>query len=230
MAVIEAIDFDRVIDPEEEMRGFYKDLNKMLAINSRTDYYIEEDVFGFGLEIEVSAKVLRTHITFLKTMIDNIIKVVNYRGNFVFDRTIKGDYGFEICLDPLRKEECLEVYYKIREIIDFSGHILNVSAENNCGLHINLKACEAMKAKKMKELFNLIDVNDDKTWAFNEYKKLIDIEDYDKYLDFQKTVSGKYLAVNLLKPDLIELRCVKSEILYDDLSRLFDQLEAIFKE
>lgn len=228
MGVIQEIDFDEVIDAEEEHKGFIRDINRLLQINSRTDYYIEEEVFGFGLEVEVSAIVQRTHIVFLTTMLENILKAVNYRGNFVFDRTIKGDYGFEICLDPLQIDECLSIYSRIREIIEFSGDILNVKAENNCGLHINIKADEKVKAKKFKDLFALIDVNDTDTFAFNEYKKVLDVNDYEAYLNYQKEISGKYLAVNLLKKDLIELRCVNSEIAMDDLEILLRKLEKIF--
>ncbi|MDF9867426.1 hypothetical protein OKW22_000999 [Bacilli bacterium PM5-3] len=228
MGVVEAIDFDEVVDPEEELKGFYREINRLLQINSTNDYYIDEEVFGYGLEIEVSAQVKRTHFVFLTAMLNNIINVVNYRGNFVFDRTILGDYGFEICLDPLEKEECIRVYSKIREIIDFSGDILSVSSNFSCGLHINIKADERIKAEKFKQLFDIIDVDDKETFAFNEYKKIIDVDDYETYLSYQQEISGKYLAVNLLKPNLIELRCVNSEITMDKFADLLYKIENVF--
>lgn len=228
MGYIEAIDYDEVIDFEEERKNFYREINRLLQINSRTDYYVEDNVFGFGLEIEVSAKVQRTHFMFLMAMLNNIVNLVNYRGNFVFDRTIKGDYGFEICLDPLEKEECLRLYSKIREIIDFSNGILSVNKENACGLHINIKANELIKSEKYHQLFDVIDENDDETFVFNEYKKIVMFDDYQSYLDYQLEIANKYLAVNLLKPNLIELRCVNSEIKMDKLKILLDKIENIF--
>ena len=228
MGVVETVDFNEVIDPEEERKDFFRDLNRLLRINSVNDYYIDEEIFGYGLEIEVSAKVQRTHFILLKTMITNIINVINYRGNYVFDRTILGDYGFEICLDPLEKDECVRVYSKIREIIDFSGGVLSVSPHLSCGLHINIKADERIKAEKFQQLFGIIDVNDQDTFSFNEYKKIIASADYETYLDFQKEISGKYLAVNLLKPNLIELRCVNSEISIDKFRELLEKIENIF--
>lgn len=228
MGVVEMIDFDVLVDPEEEIRGFHRDINRLLKINARNDYYIEEEVFGYGLEIEVSAKVQRTHFVFLKSMLKNIINVVNYRGNFVFDRTILGDYGFEICLDPLDREECIRVYSKIREIIEFSSGILNVSSQCSCGLHINIKADERIKAEKFSQLFEIINENDHDTFSFNEYKRVIDFEDYDSYLEYQEEISGKYLAVNLLKHNLIELRCVNSEISIEKFSELLQKIEDVF--
>lgn len=221
-------EYELLVDPEEEQLGFFRELNNLLQINTNNDYYIDEGIFGYGLEIEVSAMVQRTHFVFLKTMLNNIINVMNYRGNIVSDRTIKGDYGFEICLDPLEMNEVLDVYYRIREIIDFSSGVLEVSAAKACGLHINIKADERIKAEKFKQLFDIIDVNDTETFSFNEYKRIIDIPDYETYLKFQKEVSGKYLAVNLLKDNLIELRCVNSEIKKDKLTALLAKIEAIF--
>ncbi|WP_423362867.1 hypothetical protein [Mycoplasma sp. P36-A1] len=221
-------EYELLVDPEEEQLGFIKELNSLLQINTNNDYYIDEEIFGYGLEVEVSAKVSRTHIVFLKTMLNNIINVMNYRGNIVTDRTIKGDYGFEICLDPLGLVECTDVYYRIREIIDFSSGVLEVTAEKACGLHINIKADERIKAEKFKQLFEIIDINDNETFSFNEYKRIIDIPDYDTYLKFQKEVSGKYLAVNLLKNNLIELRCVNSLISQENFVSLLNKIEAIF--
>lgn len=228
MGIVNAVDFDEIIDPVEEQKGFIRDINRLLQINSRNDYYIEEDVFGFGLEIEVSAQVKRTHFVMLTTLLSNIINVINYRGNFVFDRTILGDYGFEICLDPLEKDECLQVYSKIREIIDFSSGILDISANNNCGLHINIKADERVKEEKFHQLFEIIDFKDQETFSINEYKKIIHVEDYQTYLAYQKEISGKYLAVNLLKTNLIELRCINSEISIEKLDILLAKIKKIF--
>ncbi|MDR1782068.1 MAG: hypothetical protein LBR40_03615 [Bacilli bacterium] len=228
MGFIEPIDYDEVVDHDEEIKGFKREINRLLQINSRTDYYIEDSVFGFGLEIEVSAKVQRTHFMFLIAMLNNIISLVNYRGNFVFDRTIKGDYGFEICLDPLDLEECTEVYYKIREIIDFSNGVLSVSKDFACGLHVNIKADEKIKAEKFRALFEIIDVNDTDTYHFNEYKRFIDKGDYDNYIKFQQNVANKYLAINLLKKDLIELRCVNSEISKENFILLLTKIKNIF--
>lgn len=228
MGFVEEIDFDHVVDYEEETKGFFREINHLLKINSHNDYYIEEQIFGYGLEIEVSAKVVRTHFMFLKAMLNNIINVINYRGNFVFDRTILGDYGFEICLDPLEKNECIKIYSKIREIIEFSGDILNVEPKNNCGLHINIKADERIKSEKFTQLFNLIDKENSDWFVFNEYKKVVDIESYEEYLNYQKEVSSKYLAVNLLKPNLIELRCVNPKISMKDFEVLLEKIEKIF--
>ncbi|MDR3214657.1 MAG: hypothetical protein LBT75_00045 [Bacilli bacterium] len=228
MGFIEAIDYDDVVDYDEEIKGFKREINRLLQINSRTDYYIEDSVFGFGLEIEVSAKVQRTHFMFLIAMLNNIISLVNYRGNFVFDRTIKGDYGFEICLDPLDLDDCVDVYFKIREIIDFSNGVLSVSKDNSCGLHINIKADERIKSEKFRDLFNLIDCNDDDTYAFNEYKRFIDLGDFESYLKFQQNIANKYLAVNLLKNNLIELRCVNSEITKENFVILLKKIKKVF--
>ncbi len=228
MGFVEEIDLDQVIDHEEENRGFHREINHLLQINSRNDYYIEEQIFGYGLEIEVSAKVARTHFIFLKAMLNNIINAINYRGNFVFDRTIIGDYGFEICLDPLEKEECIKIYSRIREIIEFSGDILNVEPKNSCGLHINIKADERIKAEKFEQLFSIIDAEDNECFVFNEYKKIIDVEDYETYLNYQKEVSSKYLAVNLLKPNLIELRCVNPKISMENFEKLLNKIENVF--
>ncbi|MEG0364395.1 MAG: hypothetical protein RR577_02085 [Erysipelotrichales bacterium] len=228
MGKVEYIDFDELVDNEEELRGFHREINRLLKINTRNDYYIDNEIFGYGLEIEVSAKVQRTHFMFLKAMLNNIINVVNYRGNFVFDRTIKGDYGFEICLDPLDKDECIRVYSKIREIIDFSSGILDVGPDSGCGLHINIKADERIKSEKFLALFELLNPLDDESFSFNEYKRIVDKGNYDNYLEYQKEISGKYLAVNLLKENLIELRCINSMIPIDKFSQLLEQIELIF--
>lgn len=228
MGFVEEIDFDTVIDPEEETKGFHREINHLLQINSRNDYYIEEQIFGYGLEIEVSAKVTRTHFIFLKAMLNNIINAINYRGNFVFDRTILGDYGFEICLDPLEKDECIKIYSRIREIIEFSGDILNVEPKYSCGLHVNIKVDERIKSEKFEQLFNIIDQNDSECFTFNEYKKIIEVEDYDTYLNYQKEVSNKYLAVNLLKHNLIELRCVNPKISMENFEKLLNKIEKVF--
>lgn len=217
-----------MVDPVDQLNGFYRELNELLKINTRDDYYIVDEVFGYGIEIEVSAKVAVTHIVFLKKMLQNIIKVVDYRGNFVTDNTILGDYGFEICLDPLTKEECIEKYFKIREIIDFSSGILEASDEKACGLHINIKATEQVKAARFKELFDILDENDHETFSFNEFKKLYRVDDYEAYLTYQKEISDKYLAVNFLKDDLIELRCVNPQISKEKYTALLDKLEKLF--
>lgn len=217
-----------MVDPVEELNGFHRDLNELLKMDTRDDYYIIDEVFGYGIEIEVSAKVSKSHIVFLKAMLQNIIKVVNYRGNFVTDRTILGDYGFEICLDPLVKEECIEKYFKIREIVDFSSGILEISDEKNCGLHINIKANDQVKAARFKELFEILDEKDSGTFSFNEYKKLYRADDYEDYLTYQKEISGKYLAVNYLKDDLIELRCINPQISKEKYTALLDKLEKLF--
>jgi hypothetical protein len=217
-----------MVDLDEEMSGFYRELNELLKMDTRDEYYIIDEVFGYGIEIEVSAKVARTHFVFLKTMIENIIKVINYRGNFVTDRTILGDYGFEICLDPLAKEECIEKYFKIREIIDFSSGILEASDEKNCGLHINIKASDRTKAARFKELFEILDENDHETFSFNEFKKLYRADNYDDYLAYQKEISAKYLAINYLKDGLIELRCINPQISKAKYTALLDKLEALF--
>jgi len=221
-------DYELIIDPDEERLIMHKDINNLLKVNAVSDYFINEDIFGYGFEIEVSAKVQRSHFTFLKTMLNNILTVINYRGNIVSDRTILGDFGFEICLDPLNLEESLETYYKIREIIDFSSGILNVKPENACGLHINIKAAEEIKAEKFEQVLALIDANDHNTFSFNEYKRKIDKDDYDSYLAFQREVSGKYLALNLLKENLIELRCVNPEIKEEYLRPLLEKINMIF--
>jgi len=222
-------DYEVLIDPIEEKIIMLKDINNLLKINSDSNYYIDEGIFGYGFEIEVSAKVQRTHFTFLKTMLNNILTVINYRGNFVSDRTIVGDYGFEICLDPLNLEDSLETYYKIREIIEFSSGILNVKSENACGLHINIKADERIKSEKFLQVQELIDINDTNTFYFNEYKRKIDKEDYDTYIDFQRNIAGKYLAVNLLKENIIELRCINPEIEEPYLRKLLEKIDTIFQ-
>lgn len=220
-------EYNNQIDLQEHIT-FVESLNKLLKIDTRDEYYIVEEVFGYGLEIEVSAQIKRTHITFLKTMLLNIINVVNYRGNFVTDRTITGDYGFEICLDPLSKDECLKIYSKIKEIINFSNGVLTVEKKFGCGLHLNIKAEERIKREKFTELFELIDINNNDIFTFNEYKRFITNKTFDEYLAYQKDISGKYLAINLLKNNLIEIRCVNPEISIENLESLLNNISNIF--
>lgn len=218
------------VDLIEERQGFYKSLNELLQINKKEDYYIERDVFGYGLEIEVSAMVKRTHITFLKTMLTNIIRVMDYRGNFETDRTIKGDYGFEICLDPLEKDECILLYSKIREIIAFSNNILSTSNDLGCGLHINIRVEEEQKQLTYKKLIEYIKNSDSRLYSYNEYKNLVEFEDYETYYNYQKEISGKYLAINYLKENIVEIRCINPEVDIELLSKLFSDLESILGE
>lgn len=182
-----------------------------------------------GMEIEVSVTYEREKYSFLKTLIKKIKNIVGDNGYFVKDATIKGDYGFEIVLDPLKVEEIYKIYSQLLKVCQFSQGLINISKEYDCGIHLNFNQYDiADKEEAHKKLTSLF-IDNPKYFEQNIYKQFKFIWDFDEYLQYQHEIGAKYLWVNYLDTKLVEIRNIRSNLTAEELVEIIKQiLGAIF--
>lgn len=184
-----------------------------------------------GLEIEIAVIYERERYSFIRTLIKQIIKLVGNNGYFTSDGTIIGDYSFEIVLKPMCVPKIVKFYRTLMKIIKFSDGSLVFNKSHNCGLHMNFNQYDVINMeeshKRLLLLFN------EKPTYFDEnvYKRVFYDFTYNDYLDFQKTVSDKYIGVNYLNKKIVEVRNIKVGLSPSKLEEIMnDILYALFKD
>jgi hypothetical protein len=182
-----------------------------------------------GLEIEISVNYERERYTFIRTLLKKIIALVGDNGYFTHDGTIIGKYSFEIVLDPLPVSEIKRIYTTLMQIIKFSDGSLLFDKEHNCGLHMNFNQYDIDDLNEShKRLLLFLDENSN-LFDENVYKQLINKFDFGEYLEFQKNVGSKYVAVNYLNKKIVEVRNVKVGLTTKQLEKVMNGiLEALF--
>lgn len=182
-----------------------------------------------GLEIEISVNYERERYTFIRNLLKKIIALVGDNGYFTHDGTIIGRYSFEIVLDPLPVTEIKRIYTTLMQIIKFSDGSLLFDKEHNCGLHMNFNQYDIDDLNEShKRLLLFLDENSN-LFDENVYKQLINKFDFGEYLEFQKNVGSKYVAVNYLNKKIVEVRNVKVGLTTKQLEKVMNGiLEALF--
>ena len=182
-----------------------------------------------GLEIEISVNYERERYTFIRTLLKKIIALVGDNGYFTHDGTILGNYSFEIVLDPLPVNEIKRIYTTLMQILKFSDGSLLFDKEHNCGLHMNFNQYDIDDLNEShKRLLLFLDENSN-LFDENVYKQLINKFDFGEYLEFQKNVGSKYVAVNYLNKKIVEVRNVKVGLSPKQLEKVMNGiLEALF--
>jgi hypothetical protein len=182
-----------------------------------------------GLEIEISVNYERERYTFIRNLLKKIIALVGDNGYFTHDGTIIGKYSFEIVLDPLPVNEIKRIYTTLMQIIKFSDGSLLFDKEHNCGLHMNFNQYDIDDLNEShKRLLLFLDENSN-LFDENVYKQLINKFDFGEYLEFQKNVGSKYVAVNYLNKKIVEVRNVKVGLTTKQLEKVMNGiLEALF--
>ena len=207
---------------------YYKRLLKFKD-DDKKDFFNKK---GCGLEIEFGVKYERRCRWYIKTGLKKIKAVVGNKGKFVPDMTIGKDLNVEIVLNPLEKEELRELFFEIKEVIDFYE---NFVFDEHCGIHANFLADEELKEKFYDRLVN--GGYDSKRFTHSKYKTdFMDIvfledggvRDYKGYLDYQNRVAAKYAGVNFLKKNLVEFRTL--DLKWDDIEYIINLYEEVESE
>lgn len=197
--------------------------DKLLDIKSALTYdrTIPPTKFNYvGFEIEISITFARERHTFIRTLLKKIKSAVGDDGFFVQDRTIVGDYSFEIVLDPMEVKKAVKIYNKILKIVAFSDGSLHFDKEHNCGLHVNFNQYDIEDIEESHKKLMLLINQKSQYFEENVYKQNYYEFNFDKYVKFQKTVSDKYLGVNYLNTKLVEVRNIKTGLPAKKLERI----------
>lgn len=181
-----------------------------------------------GLEIEVSVHYNRSSFSFIKKMLVNIKKIVGNNGYFVKDGTILGDYSFEIVLNPMSISDIHKIYSDIRSVVDFSSGIIDISKKSNCGIHLNFNKLDIKNIEDAHKKVTLFVRDYPQFFETNMYKRFKFCWDFNKYEEYQKNISNKYLWINYLKSKVVEIRNIKADILPDDLSFILSKFISFF--
>lgn len=182
-----------------------------------------------GLEIELSINYERERYTFIRTLLKKIKQAVGDDGYFTSDGTILGNYSFEIVLDPLPIKKIKKIYGTLLKIIKFSDGSILMDKEHNCGLHMNFNQYDMTDPNLSHQRLLLLMKEEKEYFEENVYKQVIYNFDFEEYLEFQKTVSAKYTAVNYLNKKLIEVRNIKVGLSANDLEKVMSLLlDALF--
>ncbi len=115
------------------------------------------------------------------------------------------------------------------EIIKFSDGSILFDKEHNCGLHMNFNQYDVEDLNEShKRLLLFLDENAN-LFDKNVYKQLVNKFDFGEYLEFQKNVGSKYVAVNYLNRKIVEVRNVKVGLTTKQLEKVMNGiLEALF--
>lgn len=183
-----------------------------------------------GLEIEVAVHYTRNNYSFIKKMLVNIKNIVGDNGYFVKDGTIQGEYSFEIVLKPMSINDIYKIYSNIRNIVEFSNGIIDISKESNCGIHLNFNKGDIKDLKTSHKKITMFTKNNPEYFDTNIYKKFKFNLDVNKYIEYQKTISNKYVWINYLKNKVVEIRNIKADISPDDLSFILSKFILYFYE
>lgn len=184
-----------------------------------------------GLEIEIAVIYKRERYSFIRTLIKQIIKLVGNNGYFTSDGTIKGDYSFEIVLKPMSVPKIVKFYRTLKRIIKFSDGSLVFNKSHNCGLHMNFNQYDITDINEAHQRLLLLFNEKNDYFEENVYKRTIYNFDFKEYLEFQKTVSDKYIGVNYLNKKIVEVRNIKVSLSPTKLEEIMnDILYALFKD
>ncbi len=181
-----------------------------------------------GLEIEIAVEFQRDRYTFIRALIKKIKNLVGKNGVFVRDATILGSYSFEIVLNPLPIKKIGNIYSNLMKILAFSDGSLQFNKEHNCGLHMNFNQYDIKNIKQTHKDLLLFMSQKQEYFEENIYKRVHYDFDFDQYLEYQKTISSKYLAINYLNKKLIEIRNIKVELTKKELMDLMKYIINIF--
>lgn len=202
--------------------NFQDKYDELLDIKPNYNYERKLGVIPYnyiGIEIEVSVNYKRDSYSFIKKLLSKIKVAVGENGYFVKDNTIKGSYNFEIILDPLPIDKIIIIYTKIYQIIEFSDKLIESSSKKNCGLHANFNKKDVSNLSiAHKNMINLV-LNNSEFFDNNRYKQKVLIWEYEKYLDYQKDISGKYVWINYSKEKIIEIRNIKAGLTPNNLEK-----------
>lgn len=211
-----------------EKHKFIKGFKKIINISDRK----EKDFFdtdGCGLEIEFGVKYSRPSVSYIETGLEKLVDIVKGNGKFTIDNTIGNDLNLEIVLNPFHKEELKPILYRLNQIFDFYE---NFEITESCGVHANFRADDGLKRAFFDDLAS--GGYDPKYFVHNKYKvdflTIIHKKDgtvmtYDEYIDHQKNVSAKYVAVNFLKKNLIEFRSL--DLTWENIEYVIDMFERV---
>lgn len=177
-----------------------------------------------GLEIEVSINYSRENYSFIRKLLKKIKFLVGDNGYFTKDGTVLGDYSFEIVMDPLYIDEIKEFYTDLLKITDFSKGAIEISKEKNCGIHMNFNQYDVTDLSLAhKKLTSFVSENS-KYFEANNYKQFKFIWDINKYIEYQRKISSKYVWVNYLDKKLIEIRNIKADITSRELINVINNI------
>ncbi|MBQ3142062.1 MAG: hypothetical protein IJB82_00980 [Bacilli bacterium] len=184
-----------------------------------------------GLEIEIAVDFNRDRYSFIRTLLKKIKSAVGENGYFVKDGTILGDYSFEIVLDPMSIKKVGIIYKKIMDIVKFSDGSICFDKKHNCGLHMNFNQYDIDDIDAAHKRLLLLMNQKDKYFEENIYKRIIYNFDFNDYLNFQKEIGDKYMAVNYLDKKLVEVRNIKTGLSSKEMKMIMcDIINALFPE
>lgn len=192
--------------------------------DSVKEYFNRE---GCGLEIEFGIRYEYRSRHYIRAGLRKMKDLVGNKGKFVPDMTIASDFNVEIVLMPMGQEALSDLFYDIKNIIEFYQ---NFVFDSYCGIHANFRADENMKRKFYHILVN--GGYDSKRFVHTKYKMdFMDIVNkpsgalmtYDEYLNFQNRICSKYTGVNFLKKDLVEFRSL--DLNWKDIEYVFNLYE-----
>lgn len=181
-----------------------------------------------GLEIEIAVEFQRDRYTFIRTLIKKIKNLIGKNGIFVRDATILGSYSFEIVLNPLPIKKISALYLNLMKIIEFSDGSLQFNKEHNCGLHMNFNQYDIKNIKQTHRDLLLFMSQKSEYFEENIYKRTYYNFEFEKYLEYQKKISSKYLSINYLNKKLIEIRNIKVGLSKKELTDLMKYIINIF--
>ena len=213
----------------KEKRQEIKDRKNYVKILNIRDKHVKDffDKDGCGLEIEFGVIYEPRCRVYIETGLKKIKAFVGNRGKFVTDDSIGKFLNVEIVLNPFLREDLKPIFEGIYDIISFYE---NFVFDENCGIHANFRADDAIKKNFYTLLLN--GRYDSERFSHNKYKadfndtiKKSDgsIKTYEEYIDYQHTIGAKYCGVNFLKPNLLEVRTLN--FTWDDVDFFYNIYE-----
>ena len=189
-----------------------KDLHRYSRILRMQNRHKKEffDKDGCGLEIEFGVEYEQRCRVYIETGLRKLKAHVGQHGKFTTDPSIGSFLDVEIVLKPYDREKLKPLF---DGIVDIIGFYENFVFNENCGVHANFRADDALK----ESFYNvLVDGRyDSERFSHSKYKadfmKTVTAPDgtirsYTDYIKHQNTVGAKYCGVNFLKEHLVEVR------------------------
>lgn len=179
---------------------------------------------GCGLEIEFGVEYEPRCRVYIETGLRKLKAFVGDNGKFTTDPSIGSFLNVEIVLKPFQRDKLEGIFKGIEDIINFYE---NFVFTDNCGIHANFRADEALK----KRFYTLLTDGryDSERFSHSKYKvdfmqsienKDGSVKSYEDYLLYQHTVGAKYCGVNFLKENLVEVRTLNFS--WDDVCFFYD--------
>jgi len=179
-----------------------------------------EQYNNISMEIDILLNYQRKHMVILEMLLEKLKRLVlNYDGYFTENKNYMSDsnYSFRIHIISQPVEAICKIYHKIYEFLKFSKGLLSSRIEDGMEIHFFFLKNKIYDINKshIDLLSYMIDhKNYFQEGLFNSFKVL----PYNEYLKYQLDVSGKYLAINYLNSDYIEIRNLKSNLSVMDIS------------